>query len=70
MSAAESVAIIAAALAATAGIVACANALADPDGNRGLPGLGLLGCALAAAGLVSAVLLTETALGLARLLMS
>jgi hypothetical protein len=70
MSAAEMIAIIAGSMAATAGLIACANALGDPDGNRGLPGAGLLGCALAAAALVSAVLLTETALGLARLLMS
>ena len=68
MSAAEAVAIIAGSMAATTGLIACANALGDPAGNRGLPGACLLALSCSAAALASAVLITEAALGLARLL--
>jgi hypothetical protein len=68
MSAAETIAIIAGSMAATAGLIACANALADPEGNRGASGACLLALTCSAAALVSGVLLTEAAIGIARLL--
>ena len=68
MSAAETIAIIAGSMAATAGLIACANALWDLDGNRGATGACLLALTCSAAALAAACLLTEAALGLARLL--
>lgn len=65
MSAAEAVAIIAGSMAATTGLIACANALGDPAGNRGLPGACLLALSCSAAALAAAVLLTEAALAIA-----